>query len=156
MGKLQRVKGKVFERKIARRLREEFPEYAETIRRSIQSRAAEESDVCGFDGFWLECQDAIKPTPLKKLEQAEHDLGLSRETAPNTIPVAITHRRGTRSIDVTLRIDQLVKMVLKNNLATASYTSELCGSVAPVTLDLDDWIALVRWYLSNPRKKQRR
>lgn len=98
MGKLSRTKGKVFERKVAKLLREEFPEFAEDIRRSIQSRAAEESDVTGIPNVWLELQDAAAVTPLLKLLQAEDD-----RPAATWFPVAVTHKKGTQAIDVTMR-----------------------------------------------------
>jgi len=106
MGKLSRDKGKVFERKIARCLRETFPQHAEEIRRSIQSRQAEESDVTGLPGFWVECQDAITPTPTKKLEQAEHDVRVANLTE-TIIPVAVTHKIRCKDIFVTIRLHHL-------------------------------------------------
>ena len=106
MGKMQREKGKRFERLIAKKLREVFPEYTEEIRRSVQSREAEESDVTGLPGFWVECQDAIKPTPLKKLEQAERDVTANKLNG-KILPIAITHKKNTTEIHVTMRMHHL-------------------------------------------------
>ena len=106
MGKMQREKGKRFERQIANALRKFFPEHAEEIRRSIQSREAEESDVTGLPGLWIECQDAILPTPLKKLEQAERDVS-SNNLELDIIPIAVTHQIRAKAIHVTLRLSHL-------------------------------------------------
>jgi len=106
MSKMQRIKGKVFERKIAKKLRDAFPQYSELIRRSIQSRQAEESDVTGLPGFWVECQDAITPTPTKKLEQAERDVRVA-SLVDVAIPVAVTHKIRAKDIFVTLRLNHL-------------------------------------------------
>lgn len=106
MGKMQREKGKRFERQIAKKLREVFPEYSEEIRRSIQSRQAEESDVTGLPGLWVECQDAAVPTPKQKLLQAERDV-LVANLYSKIIPIAVTHKSRAKDIFVTLRLANL-------------------------------------------------
>lgn len=106
MGKMQRDKGKRFERQIAKKLREKFPEYSEEIRRSIQSRQAEESDVTGLPGLWVECQDAAVPTPKQKLLQAERDVHVAN-LYRKIIPIAVTHKSRAKEIFVTLRLANL-------------------------------------------------
>ncbi len=94
MGKMQRTKGKVFERRIAAALRVFWPD-AE-IRRSSQAERAYEADVFArgapvLERLWLELNDARAPQPLKKLVQAERDLA----TAPfnrSRYPVVVWHR----------------------------------------------------------------
>lgn len=112
MGKFSRSKGKRFERRIATELRERFPQFAELIRRSIQSRQAEESDVTGIPGLWLECQDSVEPTPFDKLEQAIRDVTANES---KSIPVAITHKTRTQSIEVTLRATDFIWMTEASN-----------------------------------------
>lgn len=101
---MQRVKGKVFERRIATLLREAFPRA--TVRRAQQSAGAREPDVVvegdccpALASLWIECQDAREPTPSAKLAQATRDV-LNRD--PGRVPVAVTHRTGGRFVYVTM------------------------------------------------------
>jgi hypothetical protein len=137
MGTLSRTKGKVFERSIATMIRARWPWLAERIRRSIQSRAAEESDVTGLPGFWLECQDASEPTPVEKLEQAERDVFAST-TRREDCPVAITHKKRARSIQATLRLHELIALSQdpKRKAQTKNFN-------IPVTIDLHAFFDLV-------------
>ena len=135
MGKLSRNKGKTFERQIASLIRSRFPHLAENIRRSIQSRKAEESDVTGLPGFWLECQDAIDPTPLAKLEQAERD-SLASETRKADHCVAITHRIRGRVIYATMRLETVVALSWVTDAA-------LTHGLIPITMTLDDFFTLI-------------
>lgn len=99
---MSRRKGASYERKIADILRKRFPQFAEAIRRSIQSRQAEESDVTGIPGLWLELQHAARPTPTVKLAQA------IRDAPVDMIPVAITHQTGCKGDDVFMRMRDLL------------------------------------------------
>jgi hypothetical protein len=140
MGKLSRTKGHSFERKIAKLIRDRFPEL-ENVRRSFQARDAEESDVTGLPGFWLECQDAALPLPIMKLHQAERDLA-NTALDRDRIPVAITHKKGARSIQVTLRAKDLICL-----LAT-----EQAPKDSPVTLDFEDFLHILE--LTQPWNSQ--
>lgn len=138
MGKMQRQKGKVFERKIAARFRETWPDTI--VRRASQAERAHNPDVFIENGpmllqsLWLELQDARQPTPLDKLEQAERDVDAKRDGRPRA-PVVIWHRLAERTIWVTLR---------------ASVLDALRGNPwgdfdrTPLTLDLDDFIAMLQ------------
>lgn len=108
MGRMQREKGKRFERQIAAMFRERWPDAV--VRRASQADRAHESDVFIEGGppmlkrLWIECQDARNPTPLAKLEQAEGDVGHAHNPNwTNTLPVVIWHRLGAREINVTTR-----------------------------------------------------
>ena len=147
MSLFSRSKGKRFERTIATMIRERFPQYAKEIRRSIQSRAAEESDVTGLPGFWLECNDTVQPNPLDKLEQAERDVSLS-QTRKSDIPVAITHKTGARTSQATLRLINLVR-ISEGTTALVSTNHDLCQ--IPVTIPLESFFAIVDTYLQRPR-----
>lgn len=112
MGLMSRRKGRAFEQRIARIFRERWPDAV--VRRSSQAERAHESDVFIAGGprvlskLWLECQDARNPTPIAKLEQAEHDSEHVDDCEPRfldrtPVPVVIWHRLGAREINVTLR-----------------------------------------------------
>lgn len=133
MAKFSRDKGKRFERRIAKIIRERWPQLKDEIRRSIQSREAEESDVTGLPGFWLECQDAATPTPAAKLEQAIGD----SEDGTKGMPVAITHKTKTRTIEVSLRLADLLALAHKNDAGYGSVWSHR------VQIDLETFLKLV-------------
>lgn len=147
MALFSRAKGKRGERAIATKIRERFPQFASDIRRSIQSRAAEESDVTGLPGFWLEINFAVNPNPLDKLVQAEHDVSVSL-TRKKDIPVAITHKTGARTSQATMRLSNLV-MLSEGTVILLSTEPKLVG--IPVTMDLEAFFDLVEVYLG--RKK---
>ena len=135
MGLKSRVKGKVFERVVARILREAFPEYAESIRRSDQGHGAADCDVTGLPGLWFECEDAASPNPAGKLAQAIGDAPSGR------MPIAVTHKKGARRIKASLRLSDLVRIWL---LAAESHAVH-----SMVTLDLADLLALLK--VAHPR-----
>ena len=135
-GKGARDKGAAFERLIVRQLKEAFADqpWAEGIRRGKQSHTADECDVVGVPGLWLELQHADRVTPLAKLEQAigdEHRAGGHRRLC-----AAITRRTGAISIRVTMRLGDLDELRGGINLAPVVEH--------PVTLSLADFIALYR------------
>lgn len=134
MGKFSRDKGKRYERKIARRLRERFPELADNIRRSIQSREAEESDVTGVPKIWLECQDAAKPTPRAKLLQAIEDV---RANNIDAIPVAITHKTRSKTDEVTMLADDFYAFFKK------AVKAKPCVGDIRVQIDLESFLTLL-------------
>lgn len=104
MGLKSRIKGKTFERKIARALRERWPDAL--VRRSSQAERAYNADVFVEGGppllsqLWLELHDAKNPIVRKKLEQAERDV---RVSGRSQAPIVIWHKLGERSIQVTMR-----------------------------------------------------
>jgi hypothetical protein len=156
MGKMQREKGKRFERLIANKLREFFPEHAEIIRRSIQSREAEESDVAGLPGLWVECQDAITPTPLKKLEQAEGDIRMNKLES-DIIPIAITHKIRAKDIIVTLRLSHLHYVFghhMNDYRFNAPFALEEATSTPHVSVLLEDFLEVVKEYVGHVSKDE--
>src|SRR5690349_6206714 len=106
MGLMQRRKGRAFERKIARALRERWPDA--TVRRSSQADRAYQADVFIENGppllsqLWLELHDAQSPNARKKLEQAERDVEARGDIAG--LPIVIWHRLGERSIQASMRL----------------------------------------------------
>lgn len=155
MGKMQRDKGKRFERQIARKLRDFFPTYSETIRRSIQSREAEESDVTGLPGLWIECQDARIPTPLKKLEQAERDVRANKLEA-DVIPIAVTHKMRNKTIHVTLRLSHLHFIFghhMNDYRFSAPFALESSTATPHVAVLLDDFLEVVKEYVDHINKE---
>ncbi len=149
-GKGIREKGKRFERAWAAVLREWFPQYADEIHRSIQSRGPEACDVIGLPGYWFECQDAVTVTPIAKLVQAERDLALSDDT--DRTPIAITHRTGSRSTQATLRTGDLLHLFanLRLHNPVGKLRHHLRGrlpiavSSLPITLDAEDLLMMIR------------
>lgn len=130
-GKSNRRSGHDFERSIARAYRERFSEesWVEEIRRSDQGHGAALPDVTGIPGLWTECQHAGDAhwSPTLKLEQAIRDSKGSRE-----IPVAVTRRKGHRSILATLRLRDLDRLFRRSDLVGDEF----------VTLGFDDFLDL--------------
>jgi hypothetical protein len=90
MGKMQREKGKRGEREFADELKAALPQFAEHIKRGIQSRdGGEVADVQGVPGFWFENKCGAKPNPRAALKQAQ-------EAAPsdNIVVARIRDDRG--------------------------------------------------------------
>lgn len=120
MSRMQREKGKVFERKIAAQLREVMPRA--TIHRSSQADRAYDPDVVIYGDapwlgmrLWLELTDGRAPDPAAKLDQAENDARLNVERTPGIkksaaavfdcwLPVVVWHRLGERRIWATMRL----------------------------------------------------
>jgi len=72
MGKMQREKVKRGEREFAEELRAAVPQFANQIKRGLQSRDGREAaDVDGLPGFWFENKQGAKPNPRAALKQAQ-------------------------------------------------------------------------------------
>jgi hypothetical protein len=136
----QREKGKSFERKIARILRQRWP--GALVRRASQAERAHNPDVFVegapriLQRLWLELQDAANPTPSAKLAQARRDVDADpRQHAigEHRIPVAITHKLGAQSISATIGVMDLFTI-----LATIGRAGH-----GEVTLPLDHLLDLV-------------
>lgn len=139
MSAMQRRKGRAYEQRIAALIRGRFP--GVECHRSSQADRAYDSDlVCTghpvLERLWLELQDARKPTPRAKLEQAEQDVAGS--VSIPRLPVVVWHRLGEQSSWATMKLGVL---------------SALLGMVAPVkhaaisslvTLDLVEFLELLR------------
>ena len=83
--------------------------------------------------MWSECQAAQHPTPLAKLEQAEHDADIAGRD--DDLCVAITRKKGTRSTQVAMRLDTLL------------YLEGCCDESnlgMPVTIDLEDYLVMLK------------
>lgn len=143
MALLSRTKGKRGERAVAAMIRARFPHLAEQVRRSIQSREAEESDVTGLPGFWIEVQDARAPTPLAKLEQAERDRDRSL-TRKLDLAVAVTHASGARSWQATFRAAWLLSRGGRVHFGThsVSISDRITIGTIPVTVDFRHFLDL--------------
>lgn len=135
MGMLSRRKGQAFERRVARLARDFFKDFE--IRRSIQSRGAEESDLVGVPFCWSELQhaDARHHDPLGKLEQAERD-----RTSTDLMPVAITCVSGSGRITATFRVAHLEVLT--------GIRFDHFPPHTPFTLELEDFFMLLGYALS--------
>lgn len=119
----QRTKGHAFERKVAKDLREIFPD----AKRGFQTRGGgkEQADVINTGPFHIECKHKKNPDPLAAYCQAESDaIGTGRE------PVAIVK---------TNRREPVVVMRL-------GVVTDLLGASAGtvVTIDYQTFLAVLR------------
>lgn len=142
MSKLSRTKGGVFERRIARELREAMPRA--TVRRSQQAERAYEPDVV-VEGcaptiarrLWLELTDSRTPSPLDKLAQAERDTaGHTRPPCP--LCLVVWHRTGAKSVQVTARLGVLCEVLGGDPTPVAGWLA------VPVTVDWLQVLARLR------------
>lgn len=116
MGRMQKNKGKVFERKIATALRRRFP--AMTVRRSLQAHKPYEPDVV-VEGvpIWWECSDTREPNPPKKMKQAERDVEKARAKGFDyLIPVVVWHSLAKRRVWVSIRLHSLMRVIGEDSL----------------------------------------
>jgi hypothetical protein len=142
MGRMQREKGKRYERAIAAELRVSYPNA--DIRRTSQADRAANSDLAITGGppilsrFWLELNDAAAPNPIAKLQQAEHDVCAStRNKGKDLLPIVIWHRLAERKSHATMRL-----WVLD---AIRGCLSIVTDSV--VTMTLEDFLVVVEeWH----------
>ena len=138
----QREKGKVFERKIAAVLRTRWP--GAIVRRASQAERAHNPDVFIERGprilerMWLELQDSAQATPAVKLSQATRDVERDPRTYPpgqHRLPVAITHRLGSRTVEATLNLGDLMDIV---------EPSWIHAEDGDITMPLDTFLAIVQ------------
>jgi hypothetical protein len=74
MGLLSRNKGHAWEREVARRFREIFPD-AQIHRASQAREGADGADVAGVPRFWIECKHQRQPSADAALRQARSACG---------------------------------------------------------------------------------
>jgi hypothetical protein len=150
MGLMQRNKGKRFERLIAAKFRERWPDAI--VRRASQAERADNPDVFVEGGppvlsrLWMELTDARTPNVLGKLAQAEGDVCGWHEAREETgwrtsrrprCPVVIWHRLGERTINVTARY-WVVRML------DGDWSNEWLPCHEQVmTMSLDDFLSLL-------------
>ena len=132
MGKLSRAKGRAFEQKIARQLREIYDDAQlrhetqqaldeknrtlhnallkqSNVRRSDQGKGAQEPDlVVQGCPCWFELYTGKSDVSRTKLQQAAKDV---RDTRSPLLPVAVVHLLGKQKIAAVLRFDSLAKLV---------------------------------------------
>lgn len=102
----QRDKGKRGERALARRLRESFPELAESIKRGWQTRVGcDDPDVCGLSGFWIESKIGKKPNPRAAYAQAHED------AKGRAIPLAVVRDDRAHDALCTLSLTDLIRVL---------------------------------------------
>lgn len=146
MGLMQRTKGKVYERAIARELRMRWPEVI--IRRASQAERADNPDVFVEGGppvlsrLWLEMQDVRIPKPLAKLEQAEGDIAswvasrMNRPDIPVRLPIVVWHRISERKHNATTRLWVLGELL--------GWSTHPFASFGAVTMGLDELLDVLQ------------
>jgi hypothetical protein len=144
MGRMQREKGKAFERRIAGVLRERWGESV-VVKRSSQAERADNADLITHGGppalarLWLELNDAAAPRPLDKLDQAERDTQAAKKRfgGAERMPVIVWHKKGERSLWATCRLETVRVL--------AGWPAMAAQIVWPhvVTMALDDLLDLV-------------
>lgn len=146
-GRRAREYGHDFERLIVRKIKERFAAqpWAGSVRRSDQSHRAHRPDVTGVYMLWPELQTAEEPDPAGKHAQAVRDVAALPIKAKRTIvPVAITRKKRSRSIQATLLLGDAVRM---SHVVPAP--SELASNVLHrlITMQLDDFFDLYAYWM---------
>lgn len=101
-----REKGKKNERAVASKLRETFPEIAETIRRGLQGRNGQDvCDVSGLPGFWLECKHGRQVNIRAAYQQALSD------SKGRGFPVAVIRDHGSTEQHVYLSLGDFLRIL---------------------------------------------
>lgn len=141
MGMKSRRKGKRFEQVIAAELRGVFP--AAEVHRSSQADRAYEPDVVSkgapvLERLWLELNDAAKPNPIAKLEQAERDITALMPHGTRDLPIVVWHRIRERTVWVTTRMWVLDKLRKPDEIAALA-----CATLVPVTIDFADFLKII-------------
>lgn len=126
MGRMQRVKGQVFERLIARALKQVFPE----AKRGIgQARSSSEVADVEVPLIWPECKHGKLPNVRAALAQA-----IEAAAKSGRIPVAVI-RDNARDPFVVLRFGDFLHLLAALNVAQ--------GGLLKSDIDLSAWARLV-------------
>jgi hypothetical protein len=131
-----------FEQKIAAMIRARWP--GALVRRASQAERAHNPDVFVEGGprilqrLWMELQDSAHPTPSKKLEQARRDVERDPRSyahGEHRLPVAITHKLGSPTIEATIRLCDLLDIVEPALIH--------CDEQDVVTIELDAFLGMI-------------
>jgi hypothetical protein len=148
MGLLSRTKGKVFERKVAKGLRDAFPGL--DAHRSSQAERARNPDLILdrpphplLARLWLELEDAKEPDPYGKYAQAVGDLGRLGEAGRDRLPVVVWHKYRSTVVWATTTISVLDDLRGVRD-AVFQVGGGLRTKAAMVTTPLDDFIAILQ------------
>lgn len=133
-GRRSKRKGKEFEREIVAKLRA----VGGTAERGYwQSRGGDETPDVVVDGFWVEASSGADVSPTEKLYQAiaqGQEWADEHEVSP-PLPVAVTRKKGARTIVATMRLKDLWH-VIETNLPG--------GNFFPVSFDFDFFMEIIR------------
>lgn len=142
MGKKSRDIGVRFEQKVARLLRPVFPDVVTT--RSMQSRQGSvlAADLANTGNLVIECKDHWEGDVTPAWQQAA-----AVKAPAGSFPVAVTHGKGRRSIQVTMKFHHLDALL---------HPERITRPESPlVTLDWDDWYLIVaERYAARPAARQ--
>lgn len=104
-GLTSKNKGKRGERWLAQRLREAFPQYADTIRRGWQARSGKDAADVEFPGVHFECKNTKRPNPMAALRQAIEDC------RKGNIPIAVLLQSRSYPVAI-LPFEDLLKLLV--------------------------------------------
>lgn len=137
IGRKSRRKGKAWERHVVKLL---VPVFGKAERGWWQAKGGTVvPDIVVPAPFWIECGHGDRMEGRKKLEQADRNRG----PASAKMPVAITRRTGSRHIDVTVWLADLIRLA---EHLPATETVRVFVECT-VTMELAEWIVLVTDYL---------
>lgn len=107
MSRLSRIKGKVWEREVARMFRAYFKRGA-LVRRGHQTRSGRDgADVEGTP-FWIECKHQRACSPEAALRQAEEAASGAKDART---PIAVCKTHGSAHPFVAIRLDRFLALV---------------------------------------------
>jgi len=136
VGRLSKRKGKEFEQELAQLIRAAG---IDTKRGWWQSRGGSEVPDLIVDGFWLEASTGATVSPEKKLQQAiDQSTQWVRNRNLNTapFPVAVTRKKGSRTILATVRFGDLSEAISGARLRGSSDL--------PVSFNFDALIGIIK------------
>lgn len=119
MGRMQREKGKRWEREVARRFRDALPQHVDAIKRGAQqSRDGHDEADVRTPYFWPECKVGKAPPLMRALEQAEAEEGKARgvraaggeQNPERLVPVAVVKQDRHKPVAL-LRLDDFLELV---------------------------------------------
>jgi len=139
-GRRSKRKGNDFEREVVNRL---CTNGIQAERGYWQARGGEETPDVIVDGFWIEVSSGATADPEAKLDQAvkqaRRDVSI-----PSVLPVAVTRKKGSRSIVATMQFNDLAQAVQANLYGIADFA---------VSFDFQQLVKIIGAAHGKPQKR---